>query len=65
MSQTRKPSRFLTYPGDVTHIVGEIKGPNTFGEHLTAVTAEYDAETDHTRVGFAYTTIDDLREAVK
>lgn len=47
-------ARFLTYPGDVTHIVGEVKGPNTLGEFLTAVEAEYDSTTNKTRVGFAY-----------
>lgn len=46
--------RFLTYPGDVTHMVGEVKGPNLLGEHLTAVSAEYDSATNKTRVGFVY-----------
>lgn len=62
---TRKPARFLNYPGNVTHIVGEVKGPNTFGEHLTAVTAEYDAGSNSTRVGFAYATVNDLQEAAR
>lgn len=53
-------SRYATYPGDTTHIIGEVKGPNTWGERLTAVTAEYDATTDKTRVGFAYTTTNDI-----
>jgi hypothetical protein len=48
------PAKFLTYSGDVTHIVGEVKGPNTLNELVTAVTAVYDPETDKTRVGFAY-----------
>jgi hypothetical protein len=56
---TRQPSRFATYPGDVTHIVGEIKGPNTWGEYMTALTAEHDPATDKTRVGFAFTTTHD------
>jgi hypothetical protein len=47
-------TRFATYPGDVRHIVGEVKGPNTLGEPLTAITAEYDAGTDTTRVGFTF-----------
>ncbi len=47
-------SRFANYSGDVTHIVGEVKGPNTLGELLTAVEATYDAEANRTRVGFAY-----------
>ena len=59
VSIDRKPSRFLNYPGDVTHIVGEVKGPNMLREYLTAVTADYDPATDVTRVGFAYTTTAD------
>jgi len=51
------PTRFATYPGDVTHIVGEVKGPNLLGERLTAVTADYDATTDKTRVGFTFQTV--------
>ncbi|MFE4229165.1 hypothetical protein ACFRJ8_14900 [Arthrobacter sp. NPDC056886] len=53
-------ARFATYPGDTTHIIGEIKGPNTWGERLTAVTADYDPAADQTRVGFAYTTTNDI-----
>ncbi len=60
---TRAPSRFANYPGNVEHIVGEIKGPNTFNEYLTAVTAVYDPATDTTRVGFAYTTTHDMEAA--
>ena len=43
-----------TYPGDVRDIVGDLKGPNRFGEILVAVTADYDPEADRTRVGFDY-----------
>jgi hypothetical protein len=50
------PVRFATYPGNCTHIIGEVKGPNTLGEVLRAVTAEHDPETDKTRVGFSYLT---------
>lgn len=46
--------RYGNYNGDVRHIVGEVKGPNTLGEMLTAVAAEYDPETNTTRVTFAY-----------
>lgn len=60
---TRTPVRFANYPGDVTSIVGEVKGPNTLGEYLTAVAAEYDRETDMTRVGFAYATVADMEAA--
>ncbi len=56
----RAASRHANYPGDARHIVGEVKGPNTFGEFLTAVDAEYDPATDRTRVGFAYTTTHDV-----
>ncbi len=59
----RKPVRFLTYPSDVRHIVGEVKGPNAFGEYLTAVTADYDEATGKTRVGFAYTTKPEMEAA--
>ena len=52
------PTRFATYPGDVTHMIGEIKGPNTLGEPLTAVTVEYDADMDRTRVGFTYAKVE-------
>jgi len=48
------PARFATYPGDVTHIVGEVKGPNTLGELLRAETADYDSAADKTRVGFSF-----------
>lgn len=47
------PSSHLNYPGDVRHIVGEVKGRNYLGEWFTAVDAHYDADTDTTRVGFA------------
>lgn len=50
----RTPARFADYPGDVTHMIGEVKGPNTTYEMLQAVTAVYDPATDRTRVGFAY-----------
>lgn len=56
----RKPVRFANYPGDARSILGEVKGPNTIGEFLTAVAADYDPATDTTRVGFAYTTTDDI-----
>lgn len=55
-------SRFANYPGDVTHIIGEVKGPNTWGERLTAVSADYNQATNMTRVGFAYTTTKDYAE---
>jgi len=57
----RKPLRFATYPGNALHIVGEIKGPNTLGEYLTAVSANYQESAGTTRVGFAYTTTHDVQ----
>lgn len=53
MSTDRKANFHATYRGDCTHIVGEVKGPTTYGQHQTAVTAVYDEATDRTRVGFA------------
>lgn len=48
--------RFANYPGNVTHIIGEVKGPNALGESLRAVSADYDESTNKTRVGFSYLT---------
>ena len=57
---TLSPSRFATYPGDVTHmaLTAEVVGPNTLGERLTAITAKYDAEKNTTRVGFTYAKVE-------
>lgn len=55
MSDTRQPVQFATYNGDVRTILTEGgKGPNTIGEMLYPVTAEYDSVADKTRVGFSY-----------
>ena len=35
----------------------QVHGPNLLGERLTAVTADYDAATDKTRVGFTFQTV--------
>lgn len=48
------PARFANYPGDVTCMVGQLVGPNTFGEVLKCVVAAYNPATDTTRAGFAY-----------
>jgi hypothetical protein len=45
---------FVTYPGDCRHLVGEVKGPTTYGSFLVAVSAVYDPDADRTRVGFAH-----------
>lgn len=53
-----EPQRVITrefaanYPGDVRHIIGEVKGPNTMGEYFVAETADYDEQTRKTRVTF-------------
>ena len=49
----RMPVRWATYPGDCRGILNEgPKGPNTIGELLWPVVAEFDGE--RTRVGFSY-----------
>jgi len=54
VSTARKPIGFATYNGDVTSVTAEgAKGPNYVGELMFPVTAEYDAATDKTRVGFS------------
>lgn len=41
--------RTLHYPGDVTtDVVGQVVGPNTIGEFLEIVAAEYDVVSDVT-----------------
>lgn len=54
----------LTYPGDVTGIVGEVKGPNLLGEFFRAVSADYDVETGKTRVKFEQLRTDSLLAAM-
>jgi len=49
-----------TYRGDVTGIVGEVKGPTTYGSYLVADTAVYDRDTDSTRVTFRHATTHDM-----
>lgn len=49
----RRAVRWATYRGDCRGILTEgPKGPNTIGELLYPVTAEFDGEK--TRVGFSY-----------
>ena len=59
MGQIPHAVRSLTYCGDVTSIVGEIKGPTTMGEFVTAVSADFDSGSNTTRVGFAYGAFDE------
>jgi hypothetical protein len=51
----RQPTGWATYPGDHRHLAGraEPMGPNYMGEPMWPVTADYDAETNRTRVGFS------------
>lgn len=40
------------YSGDVRHIIGEVKGPDTCGAIYRAKVAEFDPEAGKTRVEF-------------
>lgn len=55
----REPSRFATYPGKAEP-VGEVLGPNEFGEWLVALEADYDPEANTTRVGFGFARTPDV-----
>lgn len=52
MSGPRKPYFYATYRGDCSHIIGEVKGPTTYGQYQEATVAVYYPATDSTRVGF-------------
>lgn len=55
----------LNYRGDVTeNFPGTLLGPNTRGEYVVVVSADYDHEIDKTRVGVRFATAEDLRTAV-
>lgn len=46
---------FLNYKGDRSNMQHpQAMGPNTLGEVLYTVSAEYDPETDRTRVGLTW-----------
>lgn len=47
-----KPTNWLTYGRDVRPQLGNIVGPNLFGEHYAVVSEDFDAETGKTRLGF-------------
>jgi len=51
----RHPTGYATYPNDHTHLAGRVEpmGPNAMGELMWPVTADYDPETNKTRVGFS------------
>lgn len=50
----RLPIGHANYSGDCRSILSDgAKGPNYMGELMYPVTAEYDAESNTTRVGFS------------
>jgi hypothetical protein len=55
-----EPTRWLNYKGD-RRTMRNVVGPDTAGALLTPVEAEYDPETDMTRVGFVVGGRPDLR----
>lgn len=48
------PIRWANYPHDHTEAVGRLMGPDRLGVPVTVVSAQHDAGTDTTRLGFAY-----------
>lgn len=57
-ARIKAPGR-ATYHGNCTHMVGEVKGPTTYGQMLVATDAVYDAVTDQTQVQFSVCTQDE------
>lgn len=45
---------WATYRGDCSHMVGEVKGPTMYRTAVIAEEAQYDADTDRTRVRFGH-----------
>jgi hypothetical protein len=45
---------YANYSGDRRSIVGEPKGPTTYGRIVVAVAADYDETADRTRVEFRF-----------
>lgn len=60
----RHSAGVANYPGDVRSMVGEIKGPTTYGGYVVAVAAVYDAEQDRTQVAFGHALDTDLPRAL-
>lgn len=59
--------KYLNYPGDARHIVGEIKGRDMHGAFYRAETADLTTRPDGTtgtRVGFRPLTSDELTTAL-
>jgi len=44
--------KYATYPGDVTHMIGEVVGPGQNGKVWVATDTNYDPETNKTRTEF-------------
>jgi len=56
----RHDAGFCTYIGNHESLVGEVRGPLTYGGMVIAVEAEYNPETNKTRVKFAHAIEGDL-----
>jgi len=56
----RHHAGFANYKGNHESIVGEVRGPFTYGGMAIAVEAEYNSETNRTRVKFAHAIEGDL-----
>lgn len=56
----RHHAGFATYKGNHEDIVGEVRGPTTYNSMVIAIEAEYDSETNKTRVKFAHAIEGDL-----
>lgn len=50
----RTAHRFAHYSGDATSSLGQVMGPNTLGERMTVVSAQYFDDEDKTRLGFDF-----------
>jgi len=56
----RHKAGHANYPRYAGNMLGQICGPLTYGGYVIAVEAQYDSQTDRTRVTFAHATVDDL-----
>lgn len=62
--QQHIPVGYANYRGDQRHMVGELKGPTTYGSLLIVVDADYDPQANRTRARFAHATADDVKAAM-
>lgn len=62
---TRHSAGRATYRGDVRSIVGEVKGPTTYGSQVVAVDAVYDEASNTTWVAFVHLTEADKANMVR